>query len=93
MALKERGIEIHGLGIQLQGDQTAGYTKADVEKKMRQMVSADEDGHLYYESANEAADIADYLEKKALHIAATVTDGEITLVRQKCRVCCSNGAA
>lgn len=33
MALKERGIEIHGLGIQLQGDQTAGYTKADVEKK------------------------------------------------------------
>lgn len=31
---------------------------------MRQMVSADEDGHLYYESANEAADIADYLEKK-----------------------------
>ncbi|WP_448163738.1 hypothetical protein, partial [Bacillus mobilis] len=49
MALKERGIEIHGLGIQLQGDQTAGYTKADVEKKMRQMVSADEDGHLYYE--------------------------------------------
>lgn len=78
MALKERGIEIHGLGIQLHGDQTAGYTKADVEKKMRQMVSADEDGHLYYESANEAADIADYLEKKALHIAATVTDGEIT---------------
>ncbi|WP_430617798.1 hypothetical protein IGI86_001173 [Enterococcus sp. AZ188] len=78
MALKERGIEIHGLGIQLQGDQTAGYTKADVENKMRQMVSADEEGHLYYESANEAADIADYLEKKALHISATVTDGEIT---------------
>ncbi len=37
-----------------------------------------EEGHLYYESANEAADIADYLEKKALHISATVTDGEIT---------------
>ncbi|MEX1630224.1 hypothetical protein, partial [Enterococcus sp. C13(2024)] len=40
MALKERGIEIHGLGIQLQSDPAAGLSKAEVESRMRQMVSS-----------------------------------------------------
>ena len=41
MALKERGIEIHGLGIQLQSDPAAGLSKAEVESRMRQMVSSE----------------------------------------------------
>ena len=42
MALKQRGIEIHGLGIQLQGDETEGITKEEVERRMRKMVSTGE---------------------------------------------------
>lgn len=64
MALKERGIEIHGLGIQLQSDPAAGLSKAEVESRMRQMVSSDEKGDLYYESADHATDISEYLAKK-----------------------------
>ena len=36
-----------------------------VEDKMREMVSADENGDLYYESADYAPDISDYLAKKS----------------------------
>ena len=39
MALKQRGIEIHGLGIQLQSDPRANLSKQQVEDKMREMVS------------------------------------------------------
>ena len=77
MALKERGIEIHGLGIQLQSDPAAGLSKAEVESRMRQMVSADEKGDLYYESADHATDISEYLAKKAVQISATVSNGQI----------------
>lgn len=77
MALKERGIEIHGLGIQLQSDSAAGLSKAEVESRMRQMVSADEKGDLYYESADHATDISEYLAKKAVQISATVSNGQI----------------
>ncbi len=77
MALKERGIEIHGLGIQLQRDPAAGLSKAEVESRMRQMVSADEKGDLYYESADHATDISEYLAKKAVQISATVSNGQI----------------
>ncbi|MGG5302872.1 hypothetical protein IGK16_000461 [Enterococcus pernyi] len=78
MALKQRGIEIHGLGIQLQGDETEGITKEEVERRMRKMVSTGEDGTAYYESANESTDIADYLAKKAVQLSGTVVDGKIT---------------
>ncbi|HFD0858650.1 TPA: SpaA isopeptide-forming pilin-related protein [Enterococcus faecium] len=77
MALKERGIEIHGLGIQLQSDPAAGLSKAEVESRMRQMVSSDEKGDLYYESADHATDISEYLAKKAVQISATVSNGQI----------------
>ncbi|EOZ5986654.1 SpaA isopeptide-forming pilin-related protein [Enterococcus faecium] len=77
MALKERGIEIHGLGIQLQSDSAAGLSKAEVEYRMRKMVSADEKGDLYYESADHATDISEYLAKKAVQISATVSNGQI----------------
>ncbi len=77
MALKERGIEIHGLGIQLQSDSAAGLSKAEVESRMRQMVSSDEKGDLYYESADHATDISEYLAKKAVQISATVSNGQI----------------
>lgn len=77
MALKERGIEIHGLGIQLQSDSAAGLSKAEVESRMRKMVSADEKGDLYYESADHATDISEYLAKKAVQISATVSNGQI----------------
>ncbi|WP_275400627.1 SpaA isopeptide-forming pilin-related protein [Enterococcus faecium] len=77
IALKERGIEIHGLGIQLQSDPAAGLSKAEVESRMRQMVSADEKGDLYYESADHATDISEYLAKKAVQISATVSNGQI----------------
>lgn len=77
MALKERGIEIHGLGIQLQSDSVAGLSKAEVESRMRKMVSADEKGDLYYESADHATDISEYLAKKAVQISATVSNGQI----------------
>lgn len=77
MALKERGIEIHGLGIQLQSDPAAGLSKAEVESRMRQMVSAGEKGDLYYESADHATDISEYLAKKAVQISATVSNGQI----------------
>ena len=77
MALKERGIEIHGLGIQLQSNPAAGLSKAEVESRMRQMVSADEKGDLYYESADHATDISEYLAKKAVQISATVSNGQI----------------
>ena len=40
------------------------YLKQQVEDKMREMVSADENGDLYYESADYAPDISDYLAKK-----------------------------
>ncbi|HHD7719675.1 TPA: SpaA isopeptide-forming pilin-related protein [Enterococcus faecium] len=78
MALKQRGIEIHGLGIQLQGDETEGITKEEVERRMRKMVSTGEDGTAYYESANESTDIANYLAKKAVQLSGTVVDGKIT---------------
>ncbi|MBO0460511.1 VWA domain-containing protein [Enterococcus sp. DIV1298c] len=78
MALKQRGIEIHGLGIQLHGDETEGITKEEVENRMRKMVSSGEDGTLYYESANESTDIADYLAKKAVQLSGTVVNGKIT---------------
>lgn len=78
LALKQRGIEIHGLGIQLQSDSTAGLSKQEVENKMRQMVSEDENGDLYYESADYAPDISDYLAKKAVQIAGTVVNGNVT---------------
>ncbi|WP_270271278.1 SpaA isopeptide-forming pilin-related protein [Enterococcus lactis] len=77
MALKERGIEIHGLGIQLQSDPAASLSKAEVESRMRQMVSSDEKGDLYYESADHATDISEYLAKKAVQISATVSNGQI----------------
>lgn len=77
MALKERGIEIHGLGIQLQSDSAAGLSKAEVESRMRKMVSSDEKGDLYYESADHATDISEYLAKKAVQISATVSNGQI----------------
>lgn len=77
MALKERGIEIHGLGIQLQSDSAAGLSKAEVESRMRKMVSADEKGDLYYELADHATDISEYLAKKAVQISATVSNGQI----------------
>ncbi|HFO0430356.1 SpaA isopeptide-forming pilin-related protein [Enterococcus faecium] len=77
MALKERGIEIHGLGIQLQSDSAAGLSKAEVESSMQKMVSADEKGDLYYESADHATDISEYLAKKAVQISATVSNGQI----------------
>ncbi|OTO46583.1 SpaA isopeptide-forming pilin-related protein [Enterococcus faecium] len=77
MALKERGIEIHGLGIQLQSDPAASLSKAEVEPRMRQMVSSDEKGDLYYESADHATDISEYLAKKAVQISATVSNGQI----------------
>ncbi|WP_165006940.1 MULTISPECIES: vWA domain-containing protein [unclassified Enterococcus] len=78
MALKQRGIEIHGLGIQLQSDQAAGLSKAEVENKMRQMVSSDENGELYYESADHAPDISEYLAKKAVQITGTVIGGTVS---------------
>ncbi len=78
MALKQRGIEIHGLGIQLQSDVQAGLSKAQVEDKMKQMVSKDQNGALYYESADHASDISDYLAKKAVQISGTVVDGTVT---------------
>lgn len=78
MALKQRGIEIHGLGIQLQSDTNAGLSKQEVENKMRQMVSADENGDLYYESADHAPDISDYLARKAVQISGTVANGKVT---------------
>ena len=99
MALKQRGIEIHGLGIQLQSDTNAGLSKQEVENKMRQMVSADENGDLYYESADHAPDISDYLARKAVQISGTVANGKVTdpiaepfelrtkyINSQKCRV-------
>ncbi|EHQ2601513.1 endocarditis and biofilm-associated pilus tip protein EbpA [Enterococcus faecalis] len=77
MALKQRGIEIHGLGIQLQSDPRANLSKQQVEDKMREMVSADENGDLYYESADYAPDISDYLAKKAVQISGTVVNGKV----------------
>ena len=78
MALKQRGIEIHGLGIQLQSDNQANLSKEQVEAKMKQMVSSDQNGALYYESADYASDISDYLAKKAVQISGTVVDGAVT---------------
>lgn len=77
LALKERGIKIHGLGIQLQSDIPAGLSKADVETNMKKMVSTDESGQFYYESADRATDISDYLAKKAVHIAGTISNGKV----------------
>ncbi len=45
---------------------------------MRQMVSADENGDLYYESADHAPDISDYLARKAVRISGTVANGKLT---------------
>lgn len=87
--VKESGIEIHGLGIQLDGD--AWYnanrthywleelTKSQVEEQMKMMVSASPDGQeLYYESAEAASDISNYLTKKAVEIVGTVSNGSLT---------------
>lgn len=78
------GIQIHGLGIQLgddsfqNGRRTYTYkTKDEVEKLMRQMVSTDNNGALYYESANSDQDIVDYLNSKAITLTGSVVGGEI----------------
>ncbi|THE11428.1 VWA domain-containing protein [Enterococcus hirae] len=78
MALKERGIEIHGLGIQLQSDLTARLSKNEVEQRMRKMVSSSEEGTLYYESADQASDISDYLARQAIQLSGTVVNGKIS---------------
>ena len=51
MALKENdGIEIHGLGIQLQKRSALVFCKAEVESRNATgMVSSAEKGDLYYE--------------------------------------------
>lgn len=72
-----KGIEVHGLGIQLTGDDKAGLSKRQVEDKMKQMVSSDEHGKLYYESVDKASDIVDYLTSKAVEITGTVANGVI----------------
>ncbi len=79
------GIQIHGLGIQLGDDSFQDWwgwthtykTKDEVEKLMRQMVSKDNNGALYYESANSAQDIVDYLTSKAITLTGSVVGGEI----------------
>lgn len=93
--IKDSGIEIHGLGIQLKADQYKvtetyqGYktkeymhTYLDVDEvrnKFRKMVSTSSDGqNFYYEDANAATQISDYLTKKAIEITGTVSNGSIT---------------
>lgn len=77
MLVKEKGIEIHGLGIQLQNDGRY-LTQDQVKAKFKKMVSISSDGQtLYYEDADEASQISDYLTKKAIEITGTVANGSI----------------
>ncbi|MGH2335497.1 hypothetical protein ACQ1ZS_15650, partial [Enterococcus faecalis] len=41
------------------------------------MVTADENGDLYYESTDYTPDISDYLAKKAVQISGTVVNGKV----------------
>ncbi|KAF1293720.1 SpaA isopeptide-forming pilin-related protein [Candidatus Enterococcus leclercqii] len=79
MLAKGEGIEIHGLGILLQSDSAAGLNKNAVENKFRQMVSANpsDQADLYYESAEKATDISNYLINKAIQLIGTVSNGSI----------------
>lgn len=77
MKAKQLGIEIHGLGIQLDKDGTY-LTKEQVEAKMKQMVSSDENGKFYYENAKQASEISNYLIKKAIAISGTIKNGEVS---------------
>lgn len=75
--IKDRGIEIHGLGIQLSDD--GNYmTAKEVEEKMKKIVTTNADGTFYYESAESAADISDYLTKKAVQLTSTINDGTLS---------------
>lgn len=72
------GIQIHGLGIQLTGDDDANLNATDVKNLMERMCSTDENSHLlYYESVNSAQDIVDYLTEKAISLVGTVSQGSI----------------
>ncbi|WP_125608154.1 SpaA isopeptide-forming pilin-related protein [Lapidilactobacillus bayanensis] len=74
--IKNSGIQIHGLGIQLGAD--GNYlNKTRVENLMKKMTSTDNNGALYYESANSAQDIVDYLTSKAITLTGSVVGGEI----------------
>lgn len=78
VALKKAGIEIHSLGIQLGGDPKANLTKNDIEDRMKQIATKNSSGVLYYEEAESAQDIADYLSTKAVQIVGTVVGGKIS---------------
>lgn len=77
MRIKEKNIEIHGLGIQLQDDATAELSSVDVANRMKQIVSKNNSGEFFYEEAKQSEDIATYLSTKAVQIISTVNSGEI----------------
>lgn len=75
--IKDRGIEIHGLGIQLSNDKSY-MTAKEVEEKMKKIVTTNTDGTFYYESAESASEISDYLTKKAVQLTSTISDGTVS---------------
>lgn len=75
--IKATGIQIHGLGIQLSNDKNY-LTKDQVENLIKKMVSQDQNNYFYYQSAQNAQDIVDYLSNKAIALVGTVSGGVIT---------------
>lgn len=76
-SIKAKGIEIHGLGIQLSGDGSY-MTAEEVKDKIKKIVTTNTDGVLYYESAEQASDISNYLTKKAVQLTSTISDGTVS---------------
>lgn len=73
----KRGIQIHGLGIQLTGDSDAQLDANGVKTLMERMCSTDDNHLLYYESVDSAQEIVDYLTEKAISLVGTVSQGSI----------------
>ncbi|EOT43943.1 VWA domain-containing protein [Enterococcus dispar] len=75
--IKEKNTEIHALGIQLQSDSGARLSYDDVQDRMEQIATKSDSGVLYYETANKASEIANYLSNKAVQIISTVSGGKV----------------
>ncbi|MGX7130882.1 SpaA isopeptide-forming pilin-related protein [Enterococcus songbeiensis] len=74
---KAAGIEIHGLGIQLDKDDASSLSAEQIRARLKFMTTTDSEGTHYYENAESADDIATYLTNKAIEIVGTVSGGSI----------------
>lgn len=75
--MKNKGIEIHGLGIELEADTGNNLSAEQLANLMRKLVSKDSSGDFYYENVSHAKDIVNYLMNKAVSLVGTISEAKI----------------